>query len=163
MAIRFYNTLSGKVDDFVPLTNNEVRMYTCGPTVYDFAHIGNYRTFLFQDVLRRYLRYLGYELRHVVNVTDVDDNTIRNAQAAGLPLRTYTDKYIQAFLADRQLLSLEEPEFWARATDSIPEMVNLIQALLQKGFAYSSDGSVYYKVSAFPHYGQLAQIDFSGV
>ena len=84
-------------------------MYTCGPTVYDFAHIGNYRTFLFQDVLRRYLKYAGYELRHVINLTDVDDNTIRNSQAAGMPLRAYTDKYIEAFLTDRQLLNLEDP------------------------------------------------------
>jgi cysteinyl-tRNA synthetase len=161
--MRVYNTLTRQLEDFRPLEGNTIRMYTCGPTVYDFAHIGNYRTFLFQDVLRRYLRYLGYELRHVVNVTDVDDNTIRNAQSAGLPLRTYTDKYIQAFLVDRQLLNMEDPELLVRATDCIPDMVKLIQTLVDKGFAYPSEGSVYFKVKAFPHYGQLTHVDFSGV
>jgi cysteinyl-tRNA synthetase len=163
MPIRLYNTLTRQIEDFKPLEGNTVRMYGCGPTVYDFAHIGNYRTFLFQDVLRRYLRYAGYELRHVANLTDVDDNTIRNSQAAGMPLRAYTDKYIEAFLVDRQLLNIEEPEFLVRATDCIPDMVNLIQALVDKGFAYSSEGSVYFKVAAFPPYGQLTHVDFSGV
>ena len=163
MPIRLYNTLSRQIEDFKPLEGNTVRMYTCGPTVYAFAHIGNFRTFIFQDVLRRYLKYAGYELRHVVNLTDVDDNTIRNSQAAGMPLRVYTDQYIEAFLIDRQLLSLEEPEFLVRATDCIPEMVKLIQTLVDKGFAYPSEGSVYFKVAAFPPYGQLTHVDFSGV
>ena len=163
MPIRLYNTLSRQIEDFKPLEGNTVRMYTCGPTVYAFAHIGNFRTFLFQDILRRYLKYAGYELRHVVNLTDVDDNTIRNSQAAGMPLRAYTDRYIEAFLIDRQLLSLEEPEFLVRATDCIPEMVKLIQTLVDKGFAYPSEGSVYFKVAAFPPYGQLTHVDFSGV
>jgi cysteinyl-tRNA synthetase len=163
MPIHVYNTLTRQIEEFKPLEGNLVRLYTCGPTVYAFAHIGNFRTFLFQDILRRYLKYAGYEVRHVVNLTDVDDNTINNSQAAGMPLRAYTDKYIEAFLIDRQLLNLEEPEFLVRATDCIPEMLKLIQTLVDKGFAYTSEGSVYYKVSAFPHYGQLAQIDFSGV
>ena len=163
MPIRLYNTLTRQIEEFKPLEDNTVRMYTCGPTVYAFAHIGNFRTFLFQDVLRRYLKYSGYEVRHVINLTDVDDNTIHNSQAAGMPLRAYTDKYIEAFLVDRQLLSLEDPEYLVRATDCIPDMVKLIQALVDKGFAYASEGSVYYKVSAFPHYGQLAHVDFSGV
>ena len=163
MSIRLYNTLTRQLEDFKPLEGNTVRMYGCGPTVYDFAHIGNYRTFIFQDVLRRYLKYAGYELRHVVNLTDVDDNTIRNSQAAGMPLRAYTDKYIAAFLVDRQLLNLDEPEFLVRATDHIPEMVKLIQALVDGGFAYSSEGSVYFKVAAFAPYGQLTHVDFSGV
>jgi cysteinyl-tRNA synthetase len=163
MPLRLYNTLTRQIEDFKPLEGNTVRMYACGPTVYDFAHIGNYRTFIFQDVLRRYLKYAGYELRHVVNLTDVDDNTIRNSQGAGMPLRAYTDKYIGAFLVDRQLLNLEEPEFLVRATDHIPEMVNLIQTLVDKAFAYPSEGSIYFKVAAFPPYGQLSHIDFSGV
>ena len=163
MPIRLYNTLSRQIEDFKPLEGNTVRMYTCGPTVYAFAHIGNFRTFLFQDILRRYLKYAGYELRHVVNLTDVDDNTIRNSQGSGMPLRAYTDQYIEAFLIDRQLLNLEEPEFLVRATDCIPEMVTLIQTLVDKGFAYPSDGSVYFKVAAFPPYGQLTHVDFSGV
>jgi cysteinyl-tRNA synthetase len=163
MPIRLYNTLSRQVDEFKPLEGNTVRMYTCGPTVYAYAHIGNFRTFLFQDILRRYLKYAGYVMNHVINLTDVDDNTIRESKAAGMPLRAYTDKYIEAFLADRQLLNLEEPEHLIRATDSIPEMLKLIQTLVDKGFAYASEGSIYYKVSAFPPYGQLAHIDFSGV
>jgi cysteinyl-tRNA synthetase len=163
MPIRLYNTLTRQVEDFKPLEGNTVRMYTCGPTVYAYAHIGNFRTFLFQDLLRRYLKYSGYQMRHVINLTDVDDNTIRESQAAGLPLRTYTDKYIEAFLADRQLLNLEEPEHLVRATDTIPEMLKLIQTLVDKGFAYASEGSIYYKVSEFPHYGQLVHVDFSGI
>src|SRR5579863_7790682 len=110
MAIRFYNTLSGMVEDFVPLADNEVRLYTCGPTVYDFAHIGNYRTFVFQDVLRRHLKYRGHKVRQVMNLTDVDDKTIRNSQAAGMELRDYTARYIEAFEVDRELLNLEKPE-----------------------------------------------------
>src|SRR5208283_2746167 len=163
MPLRLYNTLTRQLEDFKPLEGNTVRMYTCGPTVYDFAHIGNYRTFLFQDVLRRYMVYAGYELRHVINLTDVDDNTIRNSQAAGMPLRAYTEKYIEAFLVDRQLLNMEDPEFLVRATDCIPEMVKLIQTLVDRGFAYPSEGSIYYKVAAFPPYGQLTHVDFSGV
>ncbi len=163
MPLRVYNTLTRQLEEFKPLVGNTVRMYGCGPTVYDYAHIGNYRTFLFQDVLRRYLKYSGYELRHVINVTDVDDNTIRNSQAAGMPLRAYTDKFIEAFLVDRQLLNLEQPEFLVRATDHIPEMVKLIQALVDRGFAYGSEGSVYYKVAAFAPYGKLTHVDFSGI
>ena len=163
MPIRLYNTLTRQIEEFKPLEGNTVRMYTCGPTVYAYAHIGNFRTFLFQDILRRYLKYAGYVMNHVINLTDVDDNTIRESKAAGMPLRAYTDKYIEAFLADRQLLNLEEPEHLVRATDSIPEMVKLIKTLVDKGFAYPSEGSIYYKVSAFPRYGQLAHIDFSGV
>ena len=140
-----------------------VRMYTCGPTVYDYAHIGNYRTFVFQDVLRRHLKYRGFQLRHVVNLTDVDDNTIRNSRSAGVPLRAYTDKYAEAFQIDRQLLNLEDPEFLVRATDHIEEMVKLIQTLMDRGYAYASEGSVYFKVGAFPHYGQLTQIDLTGM
>ncbi|HLY60008.1 MAG TPA: cysteine--tRNA ligase [Terriglobia bacterium] len=163
MAIRFYNTLSGKVDDFVPLTNNEVRFYTCGPTVYDFAHIGNYRTFVFQDVLRRHLKYRGYQVRQVMNLTDVDDKTIRNSQAAGMELRDYTAKFIREFEIDCDLLNLEKPEFMVRATDHIDEMVKLIQALAQKGYAYSSEGSEYFSVKQFKDYGKLSKIDFSGI
>ncbi len=128
MPVRLYNTLTRQVGELKPLEGNTVRMYTCGPTVYAFAHIGNFRTFLFQDILRRYLKYAGYGVNHVINLTDVDDNTIRESKAAGMPLRAYTDKYIEAFLADRQLLNLEEPEHLVRATDCIPDMVKLIQS-----------------------------------
>src|SRR5256885_9331683 len=127
MALRLYNTLTARVDEFHPLEGNQVRMYTCGPTVYDYAHIGNFRTFVFQDILRRYLRYRGYEVRQVMNLTDVDDKTIRNAREAGLDLREFTAKYIAAFEVDRKLLNLEAPEFLVRATDHIPEMIKLVQ------------------------------------
>jgi cysteinyl-tRNA synthetase len=163
MSLRLYNTLTRQIEEFKPLEGNTVRIYTCGPTVYDYAHIGNYRTFVFQDILRRHLKYRGFQLRHVVNLTDVDDNTIRNSRLAGVPLRAYTDQYIEAFQIDRQLLNLEDPEFLVRATDHIEEMVKLIQALIDRGYAYASEGSVYFKVAAFPHYGQLTQIDLSGV
>jgi cysteinyl-tRNA synthetase len=163
MAFRVYNTLSGEVEEFKPLQEGRVGMYTCGPTVYDFPHIGNYRTFVFQDILRRWLKYRGYTLRHVMNLTDVDDNTIRNSKAAGKSLRDYTDKYVAAFETERRLLNLEDPEVVVRATDSIPDMVKLIQTLMEKGYAYSSEGSVYFRVASFPHYGQLTKIDFSGI
>ncbi len=163
MALCFYNTLSGQVEDFVPLEGNKVRMYTCGLTVYDYGHIGNYRTFVFQDILRRYLRYRGYEVWQVMNLTDVDDNTIRGAQAAGISLAEYTEKFIKAFEMDRQLLNLETPEIIVRATAHVDDMVKLIQTLEAKGYAYRSDGSVYFSVRSFPEYGKLAQVDLAGL
>lgn len=163
MALCFYNTLSGQVEDFVPLEGNKVRMYTCGLTVYDYGHIGNYRTFVFQDILRRYLRYRGYEVWQVMNLTDVDDNTIRGAQAAGISLAEYTEKFIKAFEMDRQLLNLETPEIIVRATEHVDDMVKLIQTLEAKGYAYRSDGSVYFSVRSFPEYGKLAQVDLAGL
>ena len=163
MALRLYNTLGSKIEEFKPLEGNRVRIYTCGPTVYGFAHIGNYRTFVFQDVLRRFLKYRGYEVFHVMNYTDVDDKTIRNSQAAGLSLREYTAKYIKDFEIDRQLLGLEQPEIVARATDHIDDMVKFIQVLEQKDFAYRSDGSCYFRVKNFADYGKLSKIDLSGI
>jgi cysteinyl-tRNA synthetase len=161
--VSFYNTLSGRVEEFVPLESGRVRMYTCGPTVYDYAHIGNYRTFVFGDLLRRHLRRSGFELLHVMNITDVDDKTIHNAAAAGLPLGEYTEKYIQAFLEDCAALRLERPEKLVRATDHIPEMVRAIQQLGEKGLTYTSEGSVYFRIANFPEYGKLSRIDFSGI
>src|SRR5579885_2594880 len=131
--ISFYNTLSGRVEEFVPIEPGHARIYTCGPTVYDYAHIGNYRTFVFGDVLRRHLRRSGFKLLHVMNITDVDDKTIRNAAAAGLPLKDYTERYIEAFLEDAAMLRLERPEKLVRATDHIPEMVEAIRKLGEKG------------------------------
>ncbi len=163
MALRFYNTLTAQVEDFHTLVPNQVRMYTCGPTVYDYAHIGNFRTFVFQDILRRYLRYKGYEVRQVMNLTDVDDKTIRNAREAHLELRDFTAKYIEAFEVDRKLLNLETPEFLVRATDHIPDMIQLIQRLAEKGYTYQSDGSTYFRVERFKDYGKLSKIDFSGI
>ncbi len=163
MALNLYNTLAGKVEEFQPLEGNKARIYTCGLTVYGYAHIGNYRTFVFQDILRRYLKYAGYEVYQVMNLTDVDDKTIRNSQAAGLSLREYTDRYIEAFEVDQQLLSLETPEVVVRATDHIDDMVKLIQVLKDKGYAYESEGSTYFRVEKFPDYGKLSRVDLSGM
>ncbi|HEV3279260.1 MAG TPA: cysteine--tRNA ligase [Terriglobia bacterium] len=162
MALRLHNTLSGRVEEFLPLENNLVRIYTCGPTVYNYGHIGNYRTFVFQDVLRRHLKYRGYQVMQVMNLTDVDDKTIRNAREAGLPLREYTGRFIEAFKVDRKLLNLDDVEFLVRATDHIPEMVELVQTLERKGYAYSSDGSIYFKVDSFAGYGKLSHINLAG-
>jgi cysteinyl-tRNA synthetase len=161
--IQLHNTLSGKVEPFVPLRPGEVGMYTCGPTVYDYAHIGNFRTFVFQDILRRFLLLRGFKLTHVMNLTDVDDRIIANAAAASLGIREYTEKYIQAFFADCRTLSVESPEHWIRATDHIPEMVSLIEKLQKNTYTYPSEGSIYYRITKFKDYGKLSKVDLSGI
>jgi cysteinyl-tRNA synthetase len=161
--IRLHNTLTGRLEPLEPLHPGQVRIYTCGPTVYDFAHIGNFRTFVFQDVLRRFLRSSGLRLLHVMNLTDVDDRIIQNAAAAGIGIREYTEKYIQAFLDDMRSLNLEMPEEIVRATDHIGDMVTLIEKLQAKGVTYVSDGSIYYSISKFPAYGKLSKIDLAGI
>jgi len=163
MALRFYNTLTQQVEPFAPLQGNTVRMYTCGPTVYHYAHIGNFRTFTFEDILRRWLRARGYQLDHVMNITDVEDKIIRNAAAANKSLTEYTEQYTQAFLDDMAALRLERPERLVKATDHIKEMVHAIQELSSRGFTYQSDGSVYYRISKFSGYGKLSHNDFSGI
>jgi len=161
--IHLHNTLTGKTEPFVPQTPGEVRMYTCGPTVYDYAHIGNYRTFVFQDILRRFLKLRGFKLQHVMNLTDVDDRIIANAAAASKNIRDYTEKFVQAFFDDCKTLSIEAPEHWIRATDHIDDMVQLIQRLQQKTFTYPSEGSIYYRITKFPDYGKLSKIDLTGI
>ena len=161
--IKFHNTLTDRTEPFVPLVKGEVRAYTCGPTVYDFAHIGNFRTFVFQDVLRRYLKSRGYRVIQVMNLTDVDDRIIQKSAAAGVSIRDYTDKYIQAYLDDRKALNLEPPEHIARATEHIDDMVELIQRLTANGFTYTSEGSIYFRISKFPGYGKLSKIDVAGM
>jgi cysteinyl-tRNA synthetase len=161
--IRFHNTLGGKIETFTPQKGNEVRMYTCGPTVYDYAHIGNYRTFVFQDVLRRFLKLRGFKMNHVMNLTDVDDRIIANAAAAGVSIRDYTEKFVQAFFDDCKTLSIETPEHWIRATDHIEDMVKLIERLQEKTYTYPSEGSIYYRIGKFPHYGQLSNVDVTGI
>ena len=163
MALRFYNTLTQQVEPFAPLHDNEVRMYTCGPTVYNFVHIGNLRTFSFQDILRRWLRAHGYKLNHVMNITDVEDKIIRNAAAEHKSLEDYTAKYTEAFLQDAAMLRLEKPDHLVKATEHIPEMVRAIEDLSEKGYTYTSEGSVYYRISRFPQYGKLSHNDFSGI
>src|ERR1700692_2759334 len=161
--IRFHNTLTNRLEVLAPVHKGEVRIYTCGPTVYDFAHIGNFRTFVFQDVLRRYLKSKGFRVIQVMNLTDVDDRIIQKSAAAGVSLREYTDKYIQAYLDDRRALNLEPPEHVARATEHIDDMVKLIQRLTAMGFTYTSEGSTYYRIAKFPSYGKLSKIDVAGM
>jgi cysteinyl-tRNA synthetase len=161
--VRFYNTLTQQVEEFVPMDGNRVRMYTCGPTVYNFVHIGNLRTFTFQDVLRRWLKARGFVLNHVMNITDVEDKIIRSAMQQGKSLREYTAVYEEAFIDDCAKLRLERPERLVRATEHIPEMVEAVEKLTEKGFTYSSDGSVYYRISKFPEYGKLSKLDVGGM
>jgi cysteinyl-tRNA synthetase len=161
--IRLHNTLSGKTEVFVPQKAGAVTMYTCGPTVYDYAHIGNFRTFVFQDILRRFLKLRGFKLNHVMNLTDVDDRIIAGAATAGVSIREYTEKFAQAFFDDCKTLSIEAPEHWIRATDHIDDMVKLIQRLQQRSFTYQSGGSIYYRIAKFPEYGKLSKIDVAGI
>jgi cysteinyl-tRNA synthetase len=161
--IQVHNTLSGKVEPFVPLKAGEVHMYACGPTVYNYAHIGNFRTFVFQDILRRFLKLRGFKLTHVMNLTDVDDRIIANAAAAGIGIREYTEKYAEAFFADCRALSVEAPEYWIRATDNIDVMVELIERLQKNTYTYNSEGSIYYRITKFKDYGKLSKIDLSGI
>lgn len=157
--IFFFNTLTRKKEKFTPLEKGKVKIYTCGPTVYDFAHIGNFRTFIFQDLLRRWLEYRGFKVTQVMNITDVDDKTIGGARKQGTSLRQYTDYYMKAFIEDIEALNLEKAEHYPRATEHIPEMVTLIKRLMEKGYAYKGeDGSIYYDISKFKEYGKLSKL-----
>ena len=163
MPLRLFNTLSAKIEDFQPLDDKEVRMYACGPTVYDYGHIGNFRTFIAVDILRRYLRQSGYKVRHVMNITDVDDKIIRNSAQAGIPVQQYTSKYEKAFLEDAAALNIEQP-YLVRATEHIAKMAEFISRLVEKGFAYKTeDGSYYFRIAKFPAYGKLSKKDFAGM
>jgi cysteinyl-tRNA synthetase len=159
---KLYNTLTNRVEEFQPLTPPEVRMYVCGPTVYDYAHIGNFRTFLFVDLLRRYIKYKGYRLRHVMNITDVDDKIIARAMENKKSLREFTDQYIQFFFEDFDALGAERPEEILRATDHIPEMVEIIKRLGANHHTYQSDGSTYFRIGSFEKYGRLSKMKFEG-
>jgi cysteinyl-tRNA synthetase len=164
MAIELFNTLSGKVEEFHPLEDNLVRMYACGPTVYDYGHIGNFRTFVVVDTLRRFLRQSGFQLKHVMNVTDVDDKIIRNAARDGVTVQEYTRKYRQAFIEDSDALNIEHPEMLVNATDHIQDMAHFIAVLAEKGYAYrTDDGSYYFRIAKFPDYGKLSKRDFAGM
>jgi cysteinyl-tRNA synthetase len=160
--LKLYNTLTAQVEEFAPLDDNRVRMYVCGPTVYDYAHIGNFRTFLFADLLRRYLKYKGYALTHVMNITDIEDKIIKRANEEGEDFRAFTTKYINLFFEDWDALGLERPEQIIRATDCIDDMVALIQQLGANGLTYESDGSTYYRIAGFAGYGKLSKINFEG-
>lgn len=157
--IQFHNTLTRKKEEFHPIQHGEVRFYTCGPTVYNFAHIGNFRAYLFEDLLRRFLKFKGFKITQVMNLTDVDDKTIRLSQETGIPLLEYTEKYKQAFFDDLEKLNIEKAEFYPAATGHIDEMVKMIEILLEKDFAYrTEDGSIYFRIEKFSEYGKLAHL-----
>ncbi|MDI6827410.1 MAG: cysteine--tRNA ligase, partial [Armatimonadota bacterium] len=157
MPIRYFNTLTREKNEFHAINDMKVGLYTCGPTVYDFAHIGNWRTYLFEDILRRHLESRGFEVTHVMNITDVDDKTIRGANEKGISLNEYTAPFIAAFYEDRDHLNIKPAHVYPRATEHITEMVALIKKLLEKGIAYKAeDGSIYYDISKFPDYGKLS-------
>jgi cysteinyl-tRNA synthetase len=159
--IKFFNTLSGKIEPFKVIVPEEVRLYTCGPTVYDYSHIGNFRAYIFEDLLKRFLIFMGYKVIHVMNITDVDDKTIKGASEQGVKLQEYTKKYTDAFFEDIQTLHISRADYYPRATDHIPEMVAMVKGLLEKGYAYEKDGSVYFSIAKFPDYGRLSKIKLS--
>jgi cysteinyl-tRNA synthetase len=158
-SISFFNTLTRKKEAFKPLEASKVKIYTCGPTVYDYAHIGNFRAFLFEDLLKRWLVHRGFKVTHVMNLTDIDDKTIKGSQKQQVPLRQFTDFYVKAFFEDIKALNIEAADVYPKATDHIPEMVALIKTLMAKNFAYKGeDGSIYYAVCKFSNYGKLSKI-----
>ncbi len=158
-GIWFFNTLTREKEKFTPLDVSKVCMYTCGPTVYDYAHIGNFRAFLFEDLLKRWLEYRGFDVVHVMNLTDVDDRTIKGSQKKQIPFKEYTEFYVKAFFEDVAVLNIEPASYYPRATEHIPEMINLIRTLVSKGYAYQAeDGSIYYAINKFKDYGKLSRI-----
>ncbi len=163
MVLRFFNTLSRKKQEFIPINSNEVHMYSCGLTVYDFMHIGNLRAFIVADLISRYLRYKGYKLTNVMNITDVDDKTIRDANALGMPLKQYTEKFTKAFFKDIKTMNIELATYYPKATDYINEMVELIKKLRANNHTYELDGSIYYRISSFKDYGKLANLKFDAL
>ncbi|MCL2360070.1 cysteine--tRNA ligase [Candidatus Bathycorpusculum sp.] len=158
-TLHIYNTLTRKKQEFTPLTPGHIKLYTCGPTVYDYAHIGNFRAFLFEDLLKRWLKYHNYKVTHIMNLTDIDDKTIKGSQTKAIPLKQFTEFYIKAFFEDIKTLNIQPADHYPKATDHIPEMVTLIKTLLVKNIAYKSeDGSIYFSVTKFSNYGKLAHI-----
>lgn len=164
MGLKVFNTLTRSLEQMKPGEEDQVRMYTCGPTVYDFAHIGNFRAYIFEDLLSRYLRYRGHRVTHVMNLTDVDDKTIRASREQGRTLKEFTQAYVDAFFEDLDTLHIQRADAYPAATDHVPEMIALIQRLFDNGYAYQSDdGSVYFNISRFKGYGKLSHIDISGL
>jgi cysteinyl-tRNA synthetase len=162
MPLQFFNSLKREKEIFQPIEKGKVGLYTCGPTVYDYAHIGNFRTFMFEDLLKRWLLHSSYDVKHVMNITDVDDKTIKKAKQMKVSLSGITDKYTQYFMEDLRWLKMIPADIYPTATESVPKMISMIERLLEKGFAYSEDdGSVYFNISSFPNYGKLTQINIS--
>ncbi|HEV7889865.1 MAG TPA: cysteine--tRNA ligase [Pyrinomonadaceae bacterium] len=163
MTLKFFNTLSGSLEEFRPMNEGEVRLYICGPTVWNYAHIGNFRSLaVFGDLLRRYLKYKGFRLTHVMNITDIEDRIIKFAREQGKTIDEYTAKYLAALWEDFDALGAERPDVTPQATRHIPEMVDIIRRLIEKGHAYESDGSYYFRITSFPDYGKLSKINFAG-
>jgi cysteinyl-tRNA synthetase len=163
VTLRLHNTLTGTKDTFEPLQKGVVRMYTCGPTVWNYAHVGNLRAFLFYDLVRRHLRVSGYSVDHVMNLTDIDDRILDQAMHAGTTITEYTGPYAQAFFEDMATLRAQKVEHYPRATEHIPEMVEMIDTLLKNGNAYESEGDVYFRIASFPRYGALSHLDREGL
>ncbi len=164
MSLMLHNTLTRKIEEFVPINADDVRLYTCGPTVYNYAHIGNFRSYIAEDLLRRYLKFSGYSITQVMNFTDVDDKTIRGSRESGKDLKSFTDVYKEAFFEDLDALQIERSEYYPAATDHVDEMIALIAKLIDKGHAYAADdGCVYYRISSFERYGQLARLNMEGM
>ena len=163
MSFKLYNSLTRRVEPFAPADGETVRMYSCGPTVYNYVHIGNLRTFAFQDLLRRHLKQCGWKLRHVMNVTDVEDKIIANAKREGVPIAAFTEKYVDAFFDDCRTLRLERPETVPAATAHIPEMIQLVQRIEHAGHTYRNNGSTYFRIASWKEYGKLSRLDVSGI
>ncbi|MEA3328690.1 MAG: cysteine--tRNA ligase [Candidatus Omnitrophota bacterium] len=161
--LHFYNTFTGKKEKFIPIRKGRVKMYTCGPTVYDYAHLGNFRAYIFEDILRRFLKYQGYEVTQVMNITDIDDKTIAGAGREGVGLAEFTKRYTTAFFEDLKSLNIEPAEFYPLATKHIEQMVELIKKLLDKGYAYRKDGSIYFRIRDFKNYGRLSKMNLDMV
>ncbi|MFZ1682996.1 MAG: cysteine--tRNA ligase [Candidatus Zixiibacteriota bacterium] len=163
MPLSFRNSKTRRVEEFKPMVPGQVKLYTCGPTVYNFAHIGNLRTFMFEDLLRRYLKYKGYTVTHVMNLTDIDDKIIKAANAQKISIKEFTAPFIKAFFEDLETLGMEKAEYYPAATDHVPEMVAIVQKLVERGHAYEINGDYYFKISSFPQYGKLANLDMQGL
>lgn len=163
MSLRFYNTMTRRLEEFTPIEPGVVKMYTCGPTVYAPAHVGNYRAYMFEDLLRRYLIYKGFKVTQVMNLTDIDDKTIRDSNAAGISLAEHTRKYKDMFFNDIDRLNIQRAEYYPAATEHIDEMVELVQKLLDRGHGYKSGDSIYFKISTFPGYGGLSHMKLDGL
>jgi cysteinyl-tRNA synthetase len=163
MSLQFKNSLTRTKEEFKPIEPGKVRIYTCGPTVYNFQHIGNFRTFIWGDLLRRYLEYKGYDVKYVMNITDIDDKIIRDSQKTGKSRKEFIDQYVKAFFEDLDSLGLERADLFPYATDHIEGMVKMVQRLVENGHAYEVDGNYYYRISSFPKYGKLANLDLEGL
>lgn len=159
--IKLFNTLTRKKEAFKPLKEGQIGMYSCGPTVYNFAHIGNFRNYIFVDLLKRYLKYKGYKLKHVMNLTDIDDKTIRDSAKEGMDLKKFTEKYAKEFFEDVKSLNIEPADIYPKATEHVKDMVKFVETLVEKGYAYEKLGSVYFDISKFGDYGELSKVDLS--